>query len=201
MPVIRDEPIATDFLSVSQPKLKTNTNDFDDAIGVDHVAASSASGNAGKHTIIQHVEEASIPSTTDDLKTFTYEPLSALGPLLYNRKENDAIPTPLSCLQSGSAAITIAPSGTSNILDFSGMPYCYGLVFITADFSSATRFPLYNFFWDGSAGYTSLITPSVVNLIIAEFSTSTLRLRNPVGSSTYSNLAWTVEFKRIHTPT
>lgn len=53
MAYTRNRPLATDFLSSSQPILLNNTNASDDSFGVDHYAFSDTTANKGRHKIVQ----------------------------------------------------------------------------------------------------------------------------------------------------
>lgn len=57
MVYLRNEPVASDFIAVSQPKLQANTNDADTYFAVDHQGFSAAS-NQGKHNQVTLLERA-----------------------------------------------------------------------------------------------------------------------------------------------
>jgi len=61
-----NEPIAKDILSVSQPKLQTNSSQLNTVFSVDHVALDDAGANKGKHKKLTFVEQADDPETLAD---------------------------------------------------------------------------------------------------------------------------------------
>lgn len=64
MTYILDEPVASDRLSVSQPKLKGNTNQSNNSFGINHYAFSDGTANNGKHKVIQTPDQVTDPATS-----------------------------------------------------------------------------------------------------------------------------------------
>lgn len=212
--LVRNKPEAPDLLSDSQPILKRNNNAIDTSFGLDHYAASDTGTHNGMHNVIHTpaytVYQSTIdPSTTPpssavDIPVMyafqningSFVPTNQIGVLHFSRMGNDAVPTPISCLQSPSAAISLGASGTTNILDFTGAPYCYGNVYASGSRGGSLALSSYSFFWDGSS--------MVINGIVAaglrvQMSGNIMQIFSVSIGST--NVAWTVEFKRIWTPT
>lgn len=196
----RNKPEAVDLLSDSQVDLKNNNNAIDDSFGDDHYPASDLSTNNGKHKVIKSVLQDAHPTTTvpQDVKLYCAQDHANIGPLQYTKQPVDKVQTPITCLQSTQQAISIGSSGTSDILDFMGVPYSYGTVIACGSLGGNTTAKLYYFFfWNGSLGSaSSIISPPAGMTII--FSGSILRITtiNPA-----SNFSWTLDFKRIFTPT
>lgn len=201
MVLIRNKPLATDILSDSQVDLFNNNNAIDDSFGSDHYAASDLTADNGKHRVITTPVQVVHPPTPLDCRFYSMEDHVTIGALQYTRKVVDQVPTPLTCLQSSSFGITLVPAGVSNILDFTGVPYCFGSV----KFCSVVMGPLTPlitesaFFWNGSLGITSTVTPFIPSNAFIEFSGAVLRVRN-IGGLTLIQGSWTLRFDRIFTP-
>ena len=68
MVYLRNQPVGTDDLSVSQPILLANTNQADDTMAIDHFQFSDTTANNGKHLQSHYVERLgpTIPTTVAD---------------------------------------------------------------------------------------------------------------------------------------
>ena len=171
--LIRNKPEAPDLLSDSQPILKQNNNAIDTSFGLDHYAASSASPKNGMHNVVRtpaYTDYVSTvnpsltpPVTAADIPAFyafqningSFVPTNNIGVLQFSRGGSDAVPTPVTFLQSPSAGITLAVNSTTDILDFTGAPYCTGTVTSSGirDVSFGVNRPTVSvgqFFWTGS---------------------------------------------------
>jgi hypothetical protein len=198
MAYLLNEPIAADFLSVSQPKLATNTNDSDASFGTDHFAFSDLSANNGKHNIIQSVANTTYPTTTVDPMTYAFSlssaaPSSNIPTLLFTQGVSDVQPTPLTRLTSD-PFFTLNPTSTQTILDFTNSPYCYGFVTFTGTTSGPTV-TVYTFFWNGSSGTQSQVSSGIAQIVI-KFTGSVLGIFNST-LNPYLNCSYTLEFQRI----
>jgi hypothetical protein len=198
MPVKLNRPIASEFLSDSQPVLLSNNNDMDSSFGTDHVAASNTGTDNGRHAVIQSVEQASHPSTTTQNKTYAVPALEAIPPLVYTRGINDAVPSPLTKLQSTAALISLNNGVFTTILDFANITYAYGVVYVSSlNPSGLPRFSAYVFnFISGATGVYPFIFISSNFSLQVLFSGSELRVLNGTGA-TWTDIAWTLEFQRI----
>jgi len=197
--VIRDKPQPSDLLSDSQPILKSNNNNMDDSIGRDHYAPSNTGSNNGKHRTVTTPTLTAHPTTALDCKFYAMQDAVAIGGLQYTRAPNEAVPSPLTPLQSGISGITMGAGTTTNVLDFNGIPNTIATLYYVgkkAD-NSAIIGGACDVFWDGSK--KALInnqTPS--NTTFAIFSGSILQIDS--GSLSLINVAWTLVFHRIQTP-
>lgn len=62
MPYLRNQPIATDDLSVSQPILAANTNASDDSFGIDHFKFSDLTTSNGFHRKVTIPGNVAVPA-------------------------------------------------------------------------------------------------------------------------------------------
>lgn len=192
----RDQPVAGNSLRRSQPLLKENTNSADDSFGEDHYAFSNLTTNNGFHQkVTGPVQSAHVSTGADTVTLYTMQDYSTIGPLQYSRGQNDAVPTPLTSLHSGTE-IKLAPSGTSDIFDFSGSPPSYGLILIPSKLSAAATPSMYQqaFSWNGSI----LVLDSTSGPIVrAQVSSNILQVKNTSTTSAATEIYWTLHFDRI----
>lgn len=205
MTFTRNEPVATDFLSISQPKLQNNTNSSDDSFGEDHFSFSNLSGNSGKHNIIQSVQNTSHPSASIDTQTYSYMANANIPPLLYDLGGSipmgytPTVPTPLTNVYSPSTLFTLVGIGSVNLLDFTGAPYCSGKAIVTGINSLSQPFYMesYFFFYNSSNIKVGAIVADATTRSTIGFIGNVLIYAVNVGATTYTQLAWTITFNRI----
>lgn len=118
MSYLLNEPIATDRLSTSQPKLQGNTNQANTSFGNDHYSFADGTANNGKHKVIRTPAEASDPDTTDQpalycKSVFTTQPQV----LQFSRIKGNLTPSPLTTFTvTGTAAHATSPT----LIDLAG---------------------------------------------------------------------------------
>lgn len=201
MTLIRNKPQASDILSDSQVDLFNNNNAIDDSFGDDHYAASDLTANNGKHRVNTTPTQLAHPTTVDDIKFYAMEDSATIGPLQYTKNANDQVPTPITCLQSSSSGITLANSQVTNVLDFTGVIFCFGRVTTLGNILPANTASgnMAFFGWTGSAGFISNLSSS--SLLSFRFSGSALQIINSgLISATIDKISWTLTFDRIFTP-
>lgn len=196
-------PQPADNLDFSQGQLLTNNQGLDTVFGIDHFEFSDSTVNKGFHnTVTTPNYEATPPTMLPPVTVanpifYGFQQTTPLGVLQYSRGPNNAVPTPVTALQSPVAPITLAPGATTNILDFTGIStVAIGTLYVTANFNGF-----------GTAGQESLVvwTPGPVfsispvvegNLSVIN-SGNILQLKNNSGFATVSNIFWTLQFHRI----
>lgn len=202
MVYIRNEPVATDDLDVSQPKLAGNTNSSDDSFGIDHYKFSDLTTNNGFHNkvttpaFVDTPPTGLPPVTTTNPVFYSFQQTAPMGVLQYSRGPSNAVPTPLTCLQGPAGGITILPSGgTINIMDFTGIPrIALFEIYYCSDNTTNTvggRF-LYNFI---APNINVKLEGSSSNLVIPQFSGNILQLKDP--SLLPFTIFWTLKFLRV----
>lgn len=211
---VRNQPVGTDALAVSQPKLATNTNAADDAFGTDHYAFSDTTGNRGFHnsvttpaylvdTQVPPVYPAVLPTTTTYPIIYAYQPTDGagapttnLGLLQYSRGVTNAVPTPLTTIQSVSTPITLLNNTPQTVFDFTGMSRAscmfYGFNAATVSGTADPR-AIFYVLWDGTTLYVSQIVSSLG--FVVQASAHILQMTQTSGFM-FSNVYWTLQFLR-----
>lgn len=192
MVYITNEPIATDKLSTSQPKLRDNTNASDTSFGQDHYAFSDLTGNNGLHKKVTTIVQASVPTTTTNPILYSYQQYAIVGPLQYSKGMTDAVPSPVTFLQSPATPISILSGGTSPILDFNTISFAMAYLSVYGVRTGPIYVGLYaQVIWHGSFKLSSIlgsaglsITSSGTQLILG-------------ASQNITDIRWVLEFKRI----
>ena len=210
-------PQAGDNLDFSQGELLTNNQGLDTVFGVDHYKFSNASVNKGFHNKVTtpqfyvNPEVAPVyptvnPTTTTNPVLYSYQPTDGagapttnLGLLQYSRGPSNAVPSPVTTIQSSSVVFTITASGgTANVFDFAGMTRASAILFATGFVTllgpgtqvGATT----TAYWNGSTLIIGTIGSSL--FLHALVAGSVLRLENTGGFNT-DNVFWTLQFLRI----
>ena len=204
----RNQPVSTDDLDISQPYLLDNTNAADSVFGFEHYAFSNTTANQGLHNTVTTPAYSSNfvvptvtttpPTTTTSPVIYGFQPINGggapttnLGVLQYSRGVSDAVPSPLTTIQSPAAAITLAGLASTNILDFTGIPGAIGMVY-AADYSSSAY--LVAFFCWGGSSFQSRNSVSSSNLQLS-VSGNILRLTS-ITNITLNGIRWTLQFLR-----
>jgi hypothetical protein len=198
MAYTRNEPVLTDDLDVSQPFLFNNTNAADDSFGVNHYKFSDLTGNNGKHSIIQTPAQSPIPvSAANEPVVFGYQITAPVGVLQYSLRGGSTVPTPLvpspiTSLQSPTAATTLASLGLIPILDFSGLSKA--ICSLYAFDSAIVGTDSYSIIWWTGTGFRFLNLGS--SGLLVTNSGNVLNLQNTLGIG-LNNIYWTLTFQRL----
>jgi len=190
---VRNQPVAGDDLSVSQPFLVNNTNQADTSFGVDHYAFSDATANNGYHKKVTNPDQTTDPATTTAPILYGRQVTAPLGVLQFSRGPSNAVPSPVTMLQSSSTPIVLAAGASSNVLDFTGISLATFL-FYFYDSVVGNKNITYGF-WNGTTFSTSNLLSAVTNLGPAIVG-NVLTIKN-VSSPALNNVYWTLEFLRI----
>lgn len=193
-------PLAPDFLSVSQGDLLNNFSVADTSFGINHYKFSDLTANNGKHNNIQTplVIGAVHPSTPANENSFyTMQDSAPLGLLQYSRGPSDAVPTPVTSLQSQAAALVLASSATTNVLDFTGLARAYGLLFVVNSGVVNPRNEIFFISWNGTSLNSVSITTSAggVNFAVV-MSGNVMQIKNN-SLIVFNNVYWTLDLKRV----
>jgi len=123
---------------------------------------------------------------------------SNAGVIQYSRGISNAVPTPITNLQSTAAAIELVAGLATNVLDFTGINRAIGR--LSAFDTVALRYVSATIFWTGAVfsfiGTTTSGSTATFKLEITS-SGNILQILNSSGSSTLSNLYWTLELERM----
>lgn len=198
-------PQPNDDLDDSQGDLLANFQQLDTSFGIDHYAYSNGTVNNGKHNtvttplVIPNPAPPYVhPTTTTDPKFYAMQDSVNLGVLQYTRGPSNAQPTALTCLQSPSAPITLAPMTTTPVLDCSGIN---SGSFEVTFFGHLLGLPLQRVMGVSTivfqnSGFTQLGSFTTANITISAVGT-TIVISNNSGISTYEEILWTLRPVRI----
>jgi hypothetical protein len=194
-------PQANDNLDFSQGQLLSNNQGLDTVFGVDHYKFSDATVNKGFHNQVTTPPYVASPptglppATTTAPIFYSFQNSAPLGVLQYSRGTSNAVPTPVTSLQSPAAAQNILALSTVNILDFTGLARAYGDAYaVSLTNPGAPLRSIVNFVWDGTS--LSVVSYFAVTTFRFTISASNLALQNAT-ASTINDIYWSIDFTRI----
>lgn len=199
----RNEPVASDLLEVSQPKLAANTNGSDDSFGVDHYKFSDLTANNGFHNKVTTPAYVATPPTGLPPVTvgnpifYAFQLTGPIGVIQYSRGVSNAVPTPLTAQQSPAAPFVLGPSNTAYVLDFAGTTVGLGVVLATGTLvSTGAHLAVFaSVAWNGTT--FKIVNTGGSSVFNASSSGSILELLNSSGASTIINIHWTFNVSRV----
>jgi hypothetical protein len=189
-------PNPNDLLSNSQGQLKSNNLSLNNTFAVDHYTFSNATTNRGKHNQVTTplIVGGSHPTTAAaEPKFYAMQDSANLGVIQYSRGPSNAVPTPVTYLQSPSTPIVMISSQTITIFDFTGLPRASFQLF-AGDFVLPNRYDLFYGIWSGSA-FTG-VSETRIGFAVGQ-SGAILQLTNTATATTYNNVYWTLTFYRL----
>ena len=196
-----NQPVATDLLEISQPILANNTNAADAFFGLNHYSFASTSGQNGKHTNIQTPQLAGGHPTTPASQPSLYamQDSTNIGVIQYSRGPSDAIPSPITSLQSPATPITLAAGITTNVLNFAAAPTAFScinaILYFSYNLNAGTQLmQTFSVNWNGTSFYSVDMTTGGFATVVN--SGTTLQIKAPTGAG-ISNLYWTLQLLRI----
>lgn len=195
----RNQPVATDDLSVSQPILQANTNTADDFFGVDHYKFSAVSNNGFHNQVTTpSIVGGTDPTTSASIDIFYAKMATAnIGILQFSRgysvaNSTPSVPTPVTSLMSPSTPIVIGNGSTTTILDFAGVSVCSAQLFA---FDINTNPLIYCDLRIVSDGTVVRIV-GIQNGLDKAGSGTILQIKNVTGGP-LNNVYWTLNFLRV----
>ena len=190
-------PQPGDLLSDSQGDLLQNMLALDTSFGIDHYTFSNLTVNNGAHRQVSSPISVppAHPATVNDPKLYGMQDTALIPVIHYSRAPNNAVPSPVTLIQSPSAGIVAAGGTSTNILDLTGLVNCYGSVMAQAFGAGATRSLFGLFFYRGAATLTVqnvfsnglTLIPNVPANILQIFNTA------PVTEFRYTIQLWRTE--------
>lgn len=208
-------PQPNDLLSDSQGDLLGNMQQLDTSFGIDHYKFSDTTANLGFHnqvTTPQFVLSPAVlpsvePTTTTNPIFYGYQPLDVggmpitkLGLLQYSKLPSNGIPTPVTHLQSTAAALSLAINGnagdSTNILDFTGIPRAFCMVYASYIIGGVPTNAVYFVFWSGTTFLISPIVSTASRIVVAAVG-NVLVLANLNTGNAISALYWTMQMDRL----
>jgi len=221
MPGFQDTiPKPNDDLSVSQGDLLLNNQSINISFGVDHYPFTDLTANDGKHNKVTTpvIFPNAYPATAAaEPVLFAFAETQAgstlpIGVLQYSRGPSNAVPTPLTTLQSPSP-FSVLPkkglvNGSINLVDFTGLQDCQFAVYYTMILPSKPNkvwFVIGHYYLDGvtkiislnpiSVNFTGGPFPSNDAPFIVNGGNGILKMTNDTGSDL--NVTWTIQILRI----
>lgn len=200
-------PQPSDDLSDSQGQILQNFQVANSSFGIDHYPFADQSVNQGKHNQISNPIFVDNPPTglppvtiANEPKMYAFADSVNLGALNYSRGPLNAVPTPLTHLQSPLAPIVLAPGATTNVLDFTGLTYALGIIYAvdTADLTNSRMITYFS--WSApflAFRFDSLLNSLNSTQLFAQAFGNIMQIKNFSSTLTFSNVAWTLQFDRI----
>lgn len=202
MPYNPNIPQPTDILSDSQGDLLGNFQALDTSFGIDHYKFSDLTANNGFHNkvttpvFVANPPTGLPPVTVANPVFYGFQQTAPLGVLQYSRGPNNAVPTPVTMIQSSSTPIVLASGASTNVLDFTGITNAmFNLWAVNNGAPQGAR--LYFFGgWDGATFTAIGLGPIDSVNLTATNAGNTLRVTNTAGAP-LNNVYWTLQFLRI----
>jgi hypothetical protein len=197
-------PQPGDNLSDSQGQLLVNNISLNNSFGVDHYTFNDLTANNGKHNQVTTplITPLGHPTTiANEPKFYAMQDTMNLGVLQYSRGGSNAVPTPITFINSTAAGISMPRNTTINLLDFVGVIVGIFEVFAVGKGTAPTveYRTLGTFYWDGTS-FTQFGNGVSSLALQIDFSGSIVQLTNLISSpSVLSNVYWTIRFIRIQT--
>lgn len=120
---------------------------------------------------------------------FTY---SNAGVLQVSRGGSNAVPSPLTKLQSPASPISLAAGLSTNVLDFTGLSLAFGVLSSLDSVLLGTTRAQTFFIWNGSTITLSVTSVSLTATVVGNI----LTLKNNTLAA-QNNVYWTLDFFRI----
>lgn len=187
-------PQPNDELSDSQPDILNNFGSSNTSFGIDHYPFSDLTVNNGKHNkvttplIVGGIHPTTIAA---EPKFYAMQDTVNIGVIQYSRGPSDAVPTPVTSLQSTAAAIVLASTATTNVLDFTGLPRAMATLSAFDSINISTGVVISNIFWNG----TIFQIGSPGTALKVQASGNIIQLKNQ--TVTPMSIYWTLELKRL----
>lgn len=204
MPTMYQPGIPTGLvnLDVDYQNIQENFQQLDTTYAVDHYAYSDPSSNNGFHNKVTTPEYStgSPPTTTTNPIFYAHQQYAAIGLIQYSRGPNDAVPTPLTNINSAVTGFTLAAS--VNVLDFTGISVAIvranavGNFVVPVPLSTTPYIALSELYWNGTT-LTNLSLNNPANPLQWVVVGNVLTLKNQNFAGSMQNVFWSLELIRI----
>lgn len=184
-------------LSDSQGDLLNNNLALDTSFGIDHYKFSNATANNGFHNKVTTPPYVASPPTGLPPVTvanpvfYSFQDSANLGVIQYSRGPNNAVPSPLTYRQSTSTPVVIAPGGTADVFDFTGLTRAMCALYAMDTVANAIN--EFSVWWTGAALFVSPFISG--SLLASAVAGNILRLKNNTAGA-FNNVYWTLQFLR-----
>ena len=196
-------PLATDLQSVSQSQILNNFTQLNTSFGIDHYPFTTAGANTGFHNVVTNpiITPQAHPTTGVHITKFysNFETqvgsTRTVGPIQYSRGENNAVPSPVTTIQSTANPITLAASGVTLTVDFTGLARAIATLYSMDTSFSGSVTQVCSVFWNGTTFVLQPMT-SGGNLVAFNGGSGKLQVKNTSGV-TLNNVYWTLTLQRL----
>lgn len=183
--------------------VRDNFTQLNTTYGIDHYAYDNQTANNGFHNTVTTpiVVGAAHPATAVNVpKLYAMQDTAPLGVIQYSRGGNNAVPSPITTLQSPATPIVLLSNGTTPLLDFTGIARAMVKVYagnFTAPMNNTgnTRLIEVMVWWNGltffnDGGSTALRVNNAGNV---------LQLQNLSNSpaTIFNDIYWTLQILRV----
>lgn len=195
-------PQPGDILSDSQNDLLNNFAQLNTSFGIDHYPFTDNSVNLGEHNQVtqpQIIGAAHPATAAGQCKLYNMNDLAAIGSLQYSRGPSNAVPSPLTYLQSPAGAISLNLNDTTNVIDLNGIGvFCSGFIianWIKQSDATVQEITTTYFQYNQSGNVTFLTNTSSVTASFQTSGNTLIQIKNTSGFSGF--IRWTLQFYRI----
>lgn len=191
-------PQPTDNLDFSQGQLLSNNQGLDAVFGIDHYKFSDPTANKGFHNTVTQPPYVATPPTGNPPITaanpsiYAFQDSTNIGVIQYSRGPSDAVPTPITHLNSTQAGIVLGSGATTNVLDFTGLTRCVAQLYgWTGGPSNALI--IYTVFFD-VGNFNLKLLQGDTGVIVAITAGNILQIQNVSGSN--KTVYWSLQLIR-----
>lgn len=207
MPFIPGIPQPTDLLSNSQGQLLGNNAQLDVSFAEDHFAFSDVTAHNGKHNQVTTGAYVSSPpvspnvhptTAADEPKFYGMQDADQIGVIQYSRGASNAVPSPVTYIQSTQAGIPIASLGNIDVFNFNSptvLPRAMAMLYVMSEPTTTLSRSVSFVFWNGTTAFVSALTSGGIGPNASIDSGTTLRISNPSGAGIV--VYWTLQFLRL----
>lgn len=190
-------PQPNDDLSDSQKDILTNFNKANSSFGTNHYAFADLTTNNGKHNNVQTpliVGSAHPITPAAEPAFYGMQDSANVGVIQYSRGPLNAVPSPVTTLQSTAAALTLAPGAKTNVLDFTGLTRALCVIYAVDTTLPTTNNTAAFVTWTGVLFQISMfVTTSGLKVLSAG---NILQIGNN-GFVALNNVYWTMQLLRL----
>jgi hypothetical protein len=194
-----DPLVPTGFvdLDTDYANLQNNFQQLDDIFGIDHVKYSVIT-NTGFHNKVTTPDQVTAPVTVTNPVFYALQINTAVGLLQFSRGANNAVPTPLTHLNSSVSGITISQAATVSVLDLTGVSLAIIKAFAVG--VSTVGSQLFTnesvIYWNGTSFNISTYVSASIPLQWISVG-NVLTLKNISLATAMNNVYWSLDIIRI----
>lgn len=196
-------PTGTVNLDQDYQNLQNNFQQINTTYAVDHIPLTQATNN-GFHNqcTMPLIAGSSHPPTGTNCIFYTMQDASNVGLIQYSRGPNNAPPTPITELHSSSTPIIIAPNGTTNVLDMTGLFQLVATLYIMnyGPNPATNTLTVCDLLWNGNGGNGfKFLNRSTANAPLQAINFGTILQIQNTNAAPANNVFWTLTMHRINT--